>query len=869
MATPAEILISIRAIDQAAGAFKSVTTGLGGMETAAAKASRALVALGAAAAVGAVGGLALGLGAAVKEAAEFEKVMSGVKAVSGATAPEMATLSGLALQLGADTKFSATEAGRGIEELIKAGVSIGDVMGGAAAASLSLAAAGEIEVGESASIAANAMNAFNLKGADLAHVADVIAGAANASAIDVNDFKFSLAASGAVAATVGFSFDDLATAIAVMGQAGIKGSDAGTSLKTMMLNLQPATKKQKELFQELGIVTADGANQFFDAAGKVRSMAEVAQVLQTALAGMTEQQKLAALEVMFGSDAIRASAVLAKAGAAGFNEMAGAMSKVTAESVAAERLNNLQGSLEKLKGSLQTAAVVVGTAFLPALRQIVDAITVIVNDNMPQLESGATAMAAAFVAALPSVIAFFQALVDNRETIALVAAALAGFVVVNTVVSVITGLIAAITALGGVMGAIGAVIGTVVAILGGPITLAIVALIAIVATLAAAWSQNWGDIQGITQSAVDAIGTAITAAGEFFTNLVAAVQAAWEGIQIATAAAGTGLSEAMAATWAAVQAATDAALAALGATIIAAWETIFNAQTRAAFAAFVADAQLTWDSVVALITAALTALQALIAAAWTAIQAAITAANAAITADIAAAWAAIEAAITAAMAAIESSVAAGWSAVQAATTSANDVIKAAVETAWNSMAPTVGSALNSVKSTATSAWNSIKGAIDGILASIVSAAGAAGSGMVNAFAQNVLSRMSSALSAVRKMADEIKSLLPHSDADKGPLSTLTAQGAALPATLAKGILAGTPALLRSVGTMASGMSSLIGAPGAMVLQPAIGGAGAIGTSRGGLVAPITIQVNAPIYGVNDMEDVVVRALERADRRGRT
>ena len=350
------------------------------------------------AALAGIAGLTAGLGASVAAATSFESQMSAVKAVSGATAGEMAQLQGLALQLGKDTSFSAKEAAQGIEELVKAGISIGDVMGGAASASLSLAAAGAVSVADAAEIAANAMNQFGLQGKDLAGVADLIAGAANASAIDVGDFKFSLAAVGAVANTVGFSFKDTATAIALLGQAGIKGSDAGTSLKTMLLNLQPTTKEQISLFRQLGLLTRDGANAFFDASGKVKSMAEVAGTLQNALKGMTQQQKLATLETIFGSDAIRAAAVFANEGAEGFNEMAAAMGKVTADEVAKERLNNLKGSVEQLTGSLETAAISVGLKLTPMLKGLVDAATQMVNDATPGLEAFAERLTGAFEA---------------------------------------------------------------------------------------------------------------------------------------------------------------------------------------------------------------------------------------------------------------------------------------------------------------------------------------------------------------------------------------------------------------------------------------------------------------------------------------
>jgi TP901 family phage tail tape measure protein len=339
-----------------------------------------------AAAIGGVVALGGAMVAATASAAGFESQMSAIKAVSGATGSEMEALQAKALQLGADTSFSASEAAAGIEELIKAGVSVADVLGGGAAAALSLAAAGGLSVAESASIASNAMNVFSLSGGDVGHVADVIAGAANASAIDVHDFGMSLSAAGAVAATVGIGFDDLGTAIAVMGQAGIKGSDAGTSLKTMLLNLTPSSKAQIAVAKELGIVTADGANKFFDASGKAKSLSEIAGVLQTATAGLTEQQKLQALQTLFGTDAIRAAAIMAKAGSEGFDEMAASIGKVTAESVAAERLNNLTGAIGQLGGSIETVAIKMGLQLTPIIRDVVDSLTKMVNDAGPLLE---------------------------------------------------------------------------------------------------------------------------------------------------------------------------------------------------------------------------------------------------------------------------------------------------------------------------------------------------------------------------------------------------------------------------------------------------------------------------------------------------
>lgn len=323
--------------------------------------------------------IAGGLALAVNSAADFEQQLSGIASVSGATDKQMEAIRNKSLQLGKDTVFSASESANAIEELVKAGVSVQGVMNGAADATVALAAAGGVSMPEAATIASNAMNQFGLAAKQLPGVADAIAGAANASAIDVSDFGYSLGQVGAVAHLAGVDFNDTATAIALMGNAGIRGSDAGTSLKSMFQRLQPTTAKQAETMKQLGIITADGSNKFYDAQGNMKSLADVAQVLQDSLKGMTKQQKQATLNTLFGSDAIRAAAIVSDSGAKGFDKMSKSMGKVTAADVAAKRMDNLKGSIEQLKGSLETLMIQIGTPLLNTTRSLVDGITQVLN----------------------------------------------------------------------------------------------------------------------------------------------------------------------------------------------------------------------------------------------------------------------------------------------------------------------------------------------------------------------------------------------------------------------------------------------------------------------------------------------------------
>lgn len=389
----------------------------------------------------AVGGAAIGaaLVGAVKSAADFQSELNGIKAVSGATSGEMEKVRAKALQLGKDTTFSASESAQAMSELIKAGLSTEDVLNGAADATVNLAAASGTSMPEAATIASNAMNQFVLKAKDMPQVADLIAGAANASAIDVQQFGYSLSQAGAVASLSGLSFKDTATAIAEMGNAGIVGSDAGTSLKTMLMGLSPATdaaakameayglgafnvqrgqkdllasgiqvannvpavragyeqlaksmlgneapmSKVRKLSEDLMRQSGATSSAFYDQSGNLKSLADIQGLLQEKLGGLSKQQQQVALSTIFGSDAMRAGAVLMKNGAKGAEDMAAAMSKVKAADVAKTRLEGFNGALEQFKGAVETVAIQVGTALLPALTQMLQWATSIVDKIGP------------------------------------------------------------------------------------------------------------------------------------------------------------------------------------------------------------------------------------------------------------------------------------------------------------------------------------------------------------------------------------------------------------------------------------------------------------------------------------------------------
>ncbi|WP_296827896.1 phage tail tape measure protein [uncultured Megasphaera sp.] len=300
-------------------------------------------------------GLGYGVFDAVKNYSDFTAQLSQIKAVTGLDAEAMDAVKEKALELGADTQFSSTEAAQGMTELLKAGVSVKDVLGDASQAALDLAAAGQLSLPEAAEIMSTAMNAFHID--DATHAADVLVGAANASATGVQELKYSLSAVSAVAAGVGMSFDDTNTALAVFANNGLKGSDAGTSLKTMLMNLSPQTKQATEEMQRLGLLTDEGTSKFFDQEGHLRSLSDIAGLLQEHLSGLTDEEKMNALSTMFGSDAIRGGMIMLREGAKGVKDMNAAMKDITAHETAKVAMDNLRGSLLRLKSAWENLTI--------------------------------------------------------------------------------------------------------------------------------------------------------------------------------------------------------------------------------------------------------------------------------------------------------------------------------------------------------------------------------------------------------------------------------------------------------------------------------------------------------------------------------
>lgn len=378
-------------------AGKAADTHLGKMVQSATKNSDAWERTGAVTA-GAGAAMVAGVGLAIKSYADFDKQMSSVQAATHETAGNMTQLRDAAVKAGADTAFSAVEAAQGIEELAKAGVSTKDIMGGGLKGSLDLAAAGSLGVAEAAEISASALTQFKLSGDKIPHLADLLAAGAGKAQGSVSDLGAALNQSGLVAASTGLTIEETTGSLAAFASAGLTGSDAGTSFKTMLMSLNPNSAAAATLMNELGISA-------YDAQGKFVGMSEYAGILQNALKDMSDEQRNATLKTLFGSDAVRAANVLYEQGAAGINKWEAAVNDAGyAAETAAIMQDNLAGDIEKLGGSMDSVFLKSGSGandFLRGLAQgAEDAVDWIGQIPGPVLSAGASITGIVGIAAL-------------------------------------------------------------------------------------------------------------------------------------------------------------------------------------------------------------------------------------------------------------------------------------------------------------------------------------------------------------------------------------------------------------------------------------------------------------------------------------
>ena len=464
-----------------------------------------------------------GLGiAAVKTAADFDSAMSQVAAVSGATGDDLQSLRDKAREMGEKTKFSASEAAQAMNYMAMAGWKSKDMISGIDGI-MNLAAASGEDLATTSDIVTDALTAFGLTAADSGHFADILAAASSNANTNVSMMGETFKYCAPIAGALGFSAEDTAEAIGLMANAGIKSSQAGTALRTIMNNLAGDVKISGQAIGDVTIATTN-------ADGSMRSLSDILADCRAAFGGLTESEKAQAAESLVGKNAMSGFLALMNAAPADIEKLSGAIDNCdgTAEKMAATMQDNLMGQLTILKSQLEELAISFGEMLMPAIRSIVTKIQEFV-DKLNGMDEGTRQMVLK-VGLLVAALGPF--LVILGTTISKIGTAMKGFVQLANGFSKLKVAVQGGTGLFGKLGAA----------LGG-ISAPVVVVVAVIGTLVAAflhlWNTNegfreaiigtWNQIKETVSTFCQGIVDRLNALGFSFQNITEVLSAVWNG----------------------------------------------------------------------------------------------------------------------------------------------------------------------------------------------------------------------------------------------------------------------------------------------------------------------------------------------------
>lgn len=683
-----------------------------------------------------VTGVVTGLGtAAVKTAADFDSAMSRVAAVSGATGSNFDSLRDKAREMGAKTKFSATEAADAMNYMAMAGWKTEDMLSGIEGVMYLAAASGE-DLATTSDIVTDALTAFGLTAADSGHFADVLAAASSNANTNVSMMGETFKYCAPVAGALGFSVEDTAEAIGLMGNAGIKASQAGTSMRSIMTNLTGDVKLSGAAIGDVTIATTN-------ADGSMRSLSAILADCRGAFAGMTEAEKANNAEALVGKNAMSGFLALMNAAPEDIEKVSGAVNncKDAAKNMADTMQDNLEGQLTILKSQLQELAISFGDLLMPAVRSIVSGLQGMVDvlNAMPDGVKRVIMIVALLAAALGPVLIIIGKTLSAIGTIMTWAPKLAG-------------------AISAVKGAFAALSATMMA---NPIAIVIAAIAALVAAFIYLWNTNeefrqfwirlWNEIKEVAVQVW-------TAVSQFLVS-------AWNGIRNTAVAVWNGIRDFFSSLWAGIK-------------------TLFTTVVTA-ISTFLVGA---WNGIRATVMAVWNAISAFLGSVWNGIKSVITNVVNGIRTFLQSAWNGIRTAITTVMNAIRTVISTVWNGIRTIISTVLNGIRGTVNSVWNGIRNTISSVVNGIKNTVSGVfnamWSGIRSTISGIYNTIRDGLGNAvnyitglasagwrwGADIINGIVNGIRSCIGAVASAVTDVANTIRSHLHFSVPDEGPLT---------------------------------------------------------------------------------------------------
>lgn len=450
--------------------------------------------------------------AGIKVASDFEKAMSGVQAITGSTGEDFEKLREKAIDLGASTSFSSGEVAEAMTEMAKTGWSTTQILDGMAGVLDATATSGE-GLGTVSTIVADAITGFGLSAKDSARVAHLMTQAANSGTIGISDLGESYKYVAPLAQSMGLSIEDVTTALSAMSMAGIKGSQAGTSLRTVLANMAKPSSTVASAMDELNLSITNSDGSF-------KSLDEIITTMRTSFNGLTDDQKAYYATALAGKECMSGLISLLNLTQGEYDALTASMNSCSgvAGETAAVMQDNLQSKVEQLGGALESLAIKLSEYVLPFLTGLVEKITAAVDafSNMNPIVQQVVLVIGGILAVAGPILIVIGKLITAVGTIMTVVPKLAG--VINTVKT-------AFAALNTVM-------------LANPIVLIIGAITALVAAFLYLWNTNeefrqfWIDLWENIKEVAIAVWTAIK---EFFVSaweaISSAAQTIWNGIK--------------------------------------------------------------------------------------------------------------------------------------------------------------------------------------------------------------------------------------------------------------------------------------------------------------------------------------------------
>ncbi|CAK7036620.1 MAG: hypothetical protein BACD_00137 [Bacteroides rodentium] len=783
-----------------------------------------------------VTGAVAGLGtAAVKTAADFDSAMSKVAAVSGATGSDFDALRDKAREMGAKTKFSASEAAEAMNYMAMAGWKTEDMLSGVEGI-MNLAAASGEDLATTSDIVTDALTAFGLSANDSGHFADILAAASSNANTNVSMMGETFKYAAPIAGALGYSAEDTALAIGLMANAGIKSSQAGTSLRKIMTELSGDIKISGAAIGDVTVATTN-------ADGSMRDFNDILMDCRSAFSGLTEAEQAQTAEALVGKTAMSGFLAIMNAGDADVQKLSNAIANCdgTAESMAATMQDNLAGQLQILKSQLEELAISFGELLMPAIRQIVTWIQGFV-DKLNSMDEGTKKVVitiALLAAAIGPVLIVIGKVMSAVGTIMTIVPKLAG--VINTVKT-------AFMALNATM-------------LANPIVLIIAAIAALVAAFIYLWNTNeefrqfWIDLWENIKEAAIAVWEALK---EFFS-------AAWEAIKSTAETVWNGLKGFFSGLWDGIKNIFEIVVNAISTFLQTAWTAIQTVATTV-WTAISTFFSTIWNGIKTVISTVVTAIQTFLTTAWNSIKTVITTVLTALQTAVNTIWNGIKTVITTVVNAIKTAVTSAWNNIKNAVINAGNAIKTGVTNAFNAM-------LNGIKNVCGSVYSVVKGGFDKAVSFVKGLASQAfqwGADFIGGIVNGIKSMIGKVGEAVTSVAEKIKSILHFSVPDEGPLTDYESWMPDFVGGLAKGIEKSSGMIEKAMTGLASDM---VITPQMAAVQGGYSGGNAGGTDiMGGINSALTTalaggdaggDIVIPVYIGGDMiDEIVVTAQQR-------